>query len=204
MNDLIEFPSPEAIEDPSDSQLASVASLGRRQVELEREVARLTTELKAAIAALMQVSQHDLPLAMVEAGYAAPSSLVAAGLKIALTDKLIGGKLTDPAGLTYVDEHEGSSIIRSQMIVELDAGDTETALRLYEMMRTDPAANKFKRLTLEKSVPAPTIAKFARERNLGNDPDVLKLIGVYRRVSAQVGNRRPKTVELTGLEILDD
>ncbi len=181
---------------PTDGELARVSTLALRQRGEEREAIRLTALLRAALERLRQTREIDLPDAMRAVGMA--KFELTDGTEIKIEDKLNGTKLTSPEGLSWVEEHGGSSMIKCAVVLEMDRGDVETAREIYQTLRGHPAANRFKRLDIEQSVHASTIAAFARELVAKGDDPPLEILGVNRRVAAIVG-ARPKTVELTGL-----
>lgn len=181
---------------PTDAALGRIAALAMRQRSEEREAMALTAQLQAALARLRQTREVDLPEAMRAVGMS--KFALTDGTEVKIEDKLTGAKLTSPPALAWVDEHGGSSLIKTTIALEMDRGDVEAAREILTELRQNKHANRFKRLELEESIHAMTIAKFAREMvEQGEDPP-LELLGVHRRVAAIVG-KRPKSVELTGL-----
>ncbi len=181
---------------PTDGELARVSALAQQQREQEREAMRLTALLRAALERLRQTRETDLPEAMRAVGMA--KFTLTDGTEIKVEDKLNGTKLTSPEGLSWVEGHGGSSMIKCAMVLEMDRGDVETAREIYQTLRDHPAANRFKRLDIEQSIHASTIAAFVRELVAKGEDPPLEVLGVNRRVAAIVGTR-PKSVELTGL-----
>lgn len=191
----------DALDAPTDADLASVATLASRLEEQTQEVIAATTALRAALAARRQTAEVDLPRALAASGYAAPSKITIAGRQLRLLDSYSSGKLTeerDAAGLDWLSAHGAEELISTVVTVELPAGDMEAARRIYETVRADPAANSFKRCTLERYCHQGKSGALASERHIV-DPDELATLKVNRTVYAQVGSRQPRKVELKGL-----
>lgn len=195
-DDQIGFADVEPAPPPTDSELSRVASLAERQRAEEREAMRLTGLLQAALTALRQTREVDLPEAMRAAGIAAFA--LTDGTTIKVEDKLIGTMLTNADGLAWVEEHGGAALIKTTLELEMDRGDIADARALLAELRAHRLANRFKKLDLKEFVHHSTIGSFARELvERGEDPPLEKL-GVYRSVAAIVG-QRPKTIDLKGL-----
>ena len=183
--------------DPTDAEVASIASLARRQKALEAEIAEATTVLKRKITEYWQIANHDLPNALRQAG--AAGFPLADGTKVEMRTAFSGSKLTSPAGLAWVEANGGGPLIKTAILLEMDRGDLDAAREILVELRGSRHANKFKTLTLTEEVNPMTIAKFARELiEQRKDPD-LQLLGVRRSSYAVVGTR-PKTVDLKGFE----
>lgn len=186
----------EAAPPPTDSELARVAALAERQRREEAEAIRLTGLLRAALDALRKTREVDLPEALRAVGMSEFALLD--GTRVKVEDKLVGTMLTDPAGLAWVEEHGGASLIKTSVTIEMDRGDVAEARALLTELRSHRLANRFKKLNLAEFVHHSTIGAFARElAERGEDPP-LETLGVYRSTAAIVG-QRPKTVDLKGL-----
>ena len=183
--------------DPTDAEVASIASLARRQKALEAEIAEATAALRAKITEYWQIASHDLPNALRQAGSA--GFTLSGGGKVEMRTQFDGSKLTSPEGLAWVEANGGGSLIKTAILLEMDRGDLEAAREILTELRGSRHANKFKTLALTEEVNPQTIAKFARELiEQRRDPD-LQLLGVRRRSYAVVGSR-PRTVDLKGFE----
>lgn len=182
---------------PSDAQLRTVADLAAAQREAEDRVVRATAELRAASAALRRIAEEELPEAMRRAGV---SDFKPDGLpRVRVEDRLTSAQITEPEALAWLEANGGAALIKTSVEVEMDRGDLEVARRIYEALKLDPAANRFRRLSLKRLVWQGTGASFAKEKiEAGLDPP-LDLLRVTRTVRAVVG-RRPRSVELHGLE----
>lgn len=189
----------EAAPPPTDGELSRVAALAERQRTEELEAVRLTGLLQRALGDLRKTREVDLPEAMRAAGLSAFS--LTDGTTVKVEDKLVGTMLKsddNPEGVAWVDEHGGSSLIKTIIEVELDRGDVSEARALLTELRSHRLANKFKKLQLSEFVHHSTVGAFVRELvERGEDPP-LDVLGVYRSTAAVVGDR-PKTVELKGL-----
>jgi len=183
--------------DPTDAELGSVVNLATRQKALKGEIADATAALKLKITEYWQIANHDLPNALRQIGVSSVS--LSSGGKVEMRTALDGSKLTNPAGLAWVEANGGGSLIKTAILLEMDRGDLEAAREILTELRGSRHANKFKTLALTEEVNQMTIAKFARELiEQQKDPD-LQLLGVRRRSYAVVG-ARPRTVDLKGFE----
>ncbi len=197
MSDFIDDPAlqAESSADPSDAEVSSIAALARRAKTLEAEVADATAALQLKLNEYRQIINHDLPNALRQAGVSGLP--LADGTPVALRVAFDSGKLTDPAALTWVEENGGSSLIKTQILLEMDRGDLAAAREILTELCGNRHANKFRVLTLAESVNPQTIAKFAREMIEQRKDPPLDLLGVRRRAYATVGDR-PRTVDLKG------
>lgn len=186
----------EPAEAPTDSELNRVRNLAQLQREQEREVIRRTAQLQVALGALRQTREVDLPDAMRDVGMS--DFTLTDGTRVKTETRLIAGRLVNPVGLAYVEEHGGASLIKTTLTVEMDRGDLADARDLITELRGHRLANKFKRLELEESVHQSTLASFATKQAEEGKDVPLERLGVRRRVLSIVGSR-PKPVELTGL-----
>lgn len=193
----IGFDSFETAAAPSDAEVASIATLAERYLAQQEEVIRATAVLRAALVAMRQTAEVDLPDAMRASGATRLDTLGHQPVK--LETKISARMLTDPAGLAWVEGRGDGSLIKTVLSVSLDRGDLEVARELMAILKAHRAANRYKELKLETSVHQSTIAAYARELiEAGEDPP-LDLLGCARRSYAVVGSHRPKSVELKGL-----
>jgi nucleotide-binding universal stress UspA family protein len=198
MSDFVDDPALAAelgAADPTDADVSSIAALARRAKQLEGEVADATAALRAKLTEYHQIVGHDLPNALRQAGVAGLP--LADGTPVALRTTFDGSKLTSAEGLRWVEENGGSSLIKTQLVLEMDRGDLEAAREILTELRGNRHANKYKVLTLREEVNPQTIAKFARELIDQRKDPPLQLLGVRRRSYATVGDR-PQTVDLKG------
>lgn len=187
----------ESSDAPTDAELSSIAGLAQRQKALEGEIAEMTTALKLKITEYWQVANYDLPNALRQASTA--GFTLTGGAKVELKTAFNGSKLTNPAGLAWVEANGGSSLIKTAILLEMDRGDLDAAREILAELRQSRHANSFKTLTLTEEVAPQTIAKFARDLiDQHKDPD-LQLLGVRRSSYAVVGER-PRSVPLTGFD----
>ena len=196
LSDVLTSDDVEPAPPPTDSELARISMLAQRQREEEEEVIRCTAQLQEAQRRLRRTSDVDLPEAMRAVGVG--SFTLTSGEPVKLITQYDGKKITDPEALDWIEEHGGASLIKTEVFVSMDRGQVEAARELVEVLRRHPLANQFKELRLETYVHNATAGAFARELAEGGTilPDIL---GVNHRTYAQVGERRPKSVDLRGL-----
>lgn len=183
---------------PSNAEIGSVAELARELKAAEADVIEKTNALRASVARYHRVAEVELPEALRRLGVDG-FPLAGGGGQVKLVSRLDGRKLTSVEGLEYVEALGASSLIRTAIEVELDRGDEDLAVELYATLRAHRGANRFKKIAMTREIPAPTVAKLARELiEAGRDPDLRKL-GVHRRSYAVVGSR-PPSVEIKGFK----
>ncbi len=183
---------------PPDADLTRVATLAERARGEEAEVIRCTAALADALKAYRGTVERELPEAM--AACHMSEFKLTDGTKVGIDSKFVGGKLTDPLGLDWVEANGGQPLVKTLITLELPANEIATARVILNLLKNHPKANQFVRLELERSVHQSTIAAFAREQVEARKNPPLDLLGVMRRITARVGARRPRTVELKGLE----
>jgi len=202
MNNDTEFDDPvldvEEAPPPPDADLTRVATLAERAQVEEAEVIRCTAALSEALKAYRGTVERELPEAMA-ACHMSEFKLID-GTKVSIDSKFIGGKLTNPIALDWVEENGGAPLVKTLITLELPPKEIETAREVLRYIAQHPKANSFVRLEMERSVHAMTIGAFAKEQVEARKNPPLDLLGVMRRITARVGARRPKTVELKGLE----
>lgn len=190
-------PDIEMAEPPSDTEMRTVADLANLLRVRRAVVYQKTAELKQALADMRIIEEKELPEAMRAIGMS--EFKLVDGEPVSIVEKLIGSQLTDDEGLAYVESHDGGSLIKTAVMVELDRGDLEAAREIIQELRQHRYANRFKSLSLSRYVHQSTIAAWVREL-IADGVDVpLEKLGVYRRTTALVGERYPKVVELKGL-----
>lgn len=181
---------------PADAKIKSVSELAIELRAAEAEVYAATDALKRALATYHRVAGVDLPRALMDAG--ASTLTTTDGAKVELKTAYDTKQLTEPAGLTWVETHGGSALIKTSILVELDRGDLPAARELLELIRQSRHANKLRTLALTESVHPQTLGAFVRRRVEAGDDPPLETLGVHRRVYAQLGGRRPKSIDLKG------
>lgn len=188
----------EAAPEPTDAERAQCAELALLLREQEKEVIRRTAALQLALEALRRTREVDLPDAM-RAAQQAEFKLLD-GTPVRLEDRYDAKVLKsdeNPAGIAYVVEHQGASMIKCLVVVEFDRDDRAAAQELAARVRRE--SNEAKRVELTESVHQSTLAAWVRTLvEEGQDPP-LETLGAYRTTRARVGTRLPKTVELKGL-----
>lgn len=186
---------------PDDGKLRRIADLTASLRDKERLVIERTAALREALAEYRQIEETDLPRAMLDAG--CRKFVTDAGTPVEVVDRYNGTKIVADEALDWVEANGGAGTIRTAVVVEFDRNDLATARAVFDRLKTDPAANSFRSLKLDRYVPPPTAASFAKElTEAGKDPP-LEMLGVRRAIYAKVGKRRPKSVALTGLEERD-
>ena len=187
------------VTDEGRSKVSRLAELQRVQI---KEVAEATVVLREKLNNLDQTMRVALPNAMRDIGMSEFKLLD--GTRVKLDTRYIGFKLEDKEGLKWVEDHGGSSLIRTEISIQMDRGDIKAARELFQELRRHKFANRFKEFELRENVHNATIGAFVRELvEQGKDVPFEKL-GVRHEVSTIVGPRRPKTIELKGIVLRKD
>lgn len=184
-------------DEPTDAERASISDLALRVLRLQDEAADLTERLQRKLAELRQVQDVDLPQAMMAINQS--QLALGDGTPVAIRTSYDAGRLTDPVGLGWLERNGGAPLIKTELRVELDREDVEKARELFRELRDHRFANRFKVLEVNQSVHPQTLGAFVRRLVEGGREPPLDALGVHRRVSAQVGARRPERVELRGI-----
>lgn len=183
--------------EPTDAERASVSALARMVLLRRRSVIDLTARLKSELEDLRRLEEHDLPDAMREIDR--NGFQLADGTPVRLKTQLRSGAVTDPQRLAWIAANGGKSLIKGAITVEFDREDVDVARAVFDRLRNDPAADRFKKLTLAEHVHPMTMIGLCNElvEQLKDPP--LEMLGVQRQTRAIVGERTPKIVELKGL-----
>jgi hypothetical protein len=182
---------------PTDAEALSIATLAQAQKAAEGEVIAATEALQAALNRYRLISEVQLPAAM---RAASTSELTTdGGRKVKLAVAYDGKQLEDPEGLRWVEAHGGQPLIKTSVLVEMDAGDLEAAREIHGLLRQSRHANKFKTLLLKQNVHPQTLVAFVRRLPAGTDAPLEKL-GVHRRTYAVVDRAPKRTDNLKGFE----
>lgn len=186
---------------PVDDELSRVASLAATLQHAENEVARATARLQDALNRYRYTAETLLPEAMRAVGLA--EFTLANGAKVTIDRRFVGSKLTDPQALAWLEAQGAGDLIKTAIHVDLPVGMADEAREIMAMLESHRSANRFSHLTMSTYVHQSTIAAFAKELyEAGEDPP-LETLGVRQRVTAQVGDRRPRSRTLTGF-VYDD
>lgn len=141
--------------------LKHLTALVERQIALTRDVNRLTEQLKNTQATLRDLSEKELPREMLEVGV--KQWEVASGGGAELKTSYHAGKLTDPTGLAWVEEHEGEAIIRNDITLSFGAGQEAAARQLLLRISRLRGPLGFK-ITTERHIHPQTLGAFVREK----------------------------------------
>jgi hypothetical protein len=201
MNDVSAPAFEGATDAPTDSDLAQVAWLAQEQARAEDKVARLTAELQAAIGALRQISDRDLPDAMLRCGLR--SYALADGRKVGVGDKYVAGKVATRDGLAWVRGRGEGELVKTTVSVEFPPGHAEDATDLVALVKRQRYANAINRIEVEDAVHNSTAS--AMLNRLAEDgqaimPEDLEALGAYRLRRAKVGDGRYQEVKIKGLK----
>lgn len=178
-------------------KLQQLGELSVRALQIEREIIDLTKELGDKLKSYNLILSENIPEVMSECRL--KEFTLESGQKLSVQERFIGNQLTNEEGLAYVEEHDGSDLIKTVISVELPKGDTETAERIYNMLKADRAANRFVSCELTKYVHQSTIASFVKNQVEAGEQPPLDKLGVVRKVSAKIGRTsRIKTVDIKG------
>ena len=194
-DDLLDDPSLQNDDLPSDGQARTIANLAREQEDAEAEVVAATERLQTALARYRQVAEVDLPAALRAAGTSALTTT--SGGTVKLVTDYDATQLENPEGLRWYEEHGGSSLIKTAVLVELDRGDLPAAREIMQLLRDSRHANKFRTLKLTESVHPQTNGAFVRRMIAQHKDPPFDVLGVHPRTYAVVGDK-PKRVELKG------
>jgi hypothetical protein len=146
---------------PTSDQLASVVSLAEQQLQLEDQVARLTSELERATAALRQVQERDLPESMSLAGL--ESYTLSGGRKVGVETKIVASPAADqkPEMLEWLNEHAFGDIIKHEIKVAFGRGEDALADRMIAWAKANLPKQK---LDDKEFVHPQTLNAFVREQ----------------------------------------
>jgi hypothetical protein len=191
------------LDEPTDDERRNLSDLAEDILRDQSAIVRKTTELKVMLEVYRRKTEVDLPDAMRQAGQSEFKLLN--GTPVELKYTLVAGQLDDYGegranleGLDWVESHDGASLIRATVTAQFDAKDIEAAREVFEMIRRHPSANRLKSLNLKRMIPWNSLTSWVGEliRQMKDPP--LELLGVRERKWAQVGESRPKQVELKG------
>lgn len=190
-------PSVQNDELPSDAALGTIAALAARLKAAEDDLVAATNRLKQASAEYNNVANVLLPQALRAAHTL--SFTTAGGQNVELKTAYDAKKLTDSAGLAWVEANGGGPLIRTEITVGLDRGDRELAREIMTLLRSHRGANAFVELKLTESVHDKSLGAFVRRLVEARKDPPMDVLGVHRRTYATVG-RRPRSVDLKGFE----
>lgn len=144
-------------------------------VALRKKVDELEGDLKAAKAALHELSTKTLPDMMTEVGL---ESFTREGWEIKLA-LLVSGTLPKDeekrkAAIDWLVEHDASSLIKTEVGVEFGRDSYDDAVKLYKAL-----AKKGLGPNLQSGVHPQTLCAFARERLESGEPIDLEVLGLF-------------------------
>jgi hypothetical protein len=155
--------------------LERLKDMAEEASKLETIVSDLETDLKQAKASLRQLTQELIPQLMDDLGI---TEITAGNHKVALEDFVSGALPAEPharkRALEWLEAHDGSGIIKSDVVVPFSRTDHERATRLANVLKQDGYDAH-----VQSSVHHMTLKSYIRERlEKGEDID-LEALGVY-------------------------
>lgn len=185
----------EALDTPDDADLGTVAALAAEQIVAEREVARLTQELKLAEVKLATVRDDRLPVTMLSVGLS--EFKLTDGAKVTIREQYRCGQLDDSIdnerrsleerleAFLWLEKNGHGDIARRVVTITLGADAEELAQELIQLIRTHRAGNVLK-IDHRRTVPWNTLASFAKEQVKKQEDPPLELLGVTVQNSAKI------------------
>lgn len=189
---------------PGDEQLAKVAALARRQVELLREQVRLTDELDRVVADLRLNQEVDLPTLMDQLGLT--DFGLKGGHRVEVKESVNAAVPARDQAMTerahgWLEEHGYGSLIKRRISIFFDREDEAWAKKfMADCAKRKRALN----LEVKRWVEPQTLSAFVREqlaraKTEGLDPEDLAptaTLGVFKRKYAEVSGpavpKKPK------------
>lgn len=156
----------EAAPAPSDTDLQTVAELVKRLAAAQREKVRLEEELKAANILVQQLSEVDLPDALLAVGHVPPSKETIAGYKIDFSERFRCGQLdnqSNPEGFEWLGKEGHGDLAKHTITVTLPREMEEAAAEVQALIRSHRASNQFK-TDYKATVAWNTLSSFAKEQ----------------------------------------
>jgi hypothetical protein len=193
--------SEELLEVPSEVSLAGVAALATEQRAAEAEVARLEAALELARRRLEAVSCDLLPRAMAAIPPAGLTAFTLGdGWRVSVGDDYQCGQADDApddgkrkrrtleqrlATLACLEARGAGDLARRTVTAALGPADATRAAAVVEALRRLPFANAIA-IDVRRVVPAPTLAKYAREQAAAGEDPPLDVLGVTVRRRAKI------------------
>jgi len=114
---------------PSDSSLAQVSDLARRQVDLEDEIVQIEESLKEKKRELAKVSEVDIPEAFAELGIAELS--LDTGEKVKVERKIKAGitKKNEEKAFSWLRDNGADALIKAEVKTKFGRGKRERELQ---------------------------------------------------------------------------
>ena len=164
--------------------LAQVSSLADHQHQAEARVKAAEKELEAAKASLRDIAEHRFPTLMDELGLT--EFTTSNGLKVTVREKIRASipKAKEAEALAWLDDHDHSSLIKRQFIVDFHKGEDGWAKKFAADLRK---RKREVRVNEKKSVHANTLSSFVKEKLEAGEEIPIELFGVFRQRSTKLG-----------------
>jgi len=166
----------------SNEQLAEVADLATRQLNIEHEIESLESALEAKKESLNQIQQSLLPEAMLALGM---QSFKLNDGTCVLVEKFYSAKIPDEmqsAAFKWLRDNGHGSLIKRNITCKFGKGEDEVAERIKSLLIKSNVVPEDK-----TSVHPQTLKAFVREQSEDGKPLPTDLLGVY------IGNRSKVT-----------
>lgn len=173
----------EAAEGPSDEQFKRVSTLATQLTRAEETVALAEVALKEAQAALRQVSEIDLPQAMLDCGMT--ECKVAGGAKVELKTVYRASipKERQPEAFAFLTNTGNGAVIKHAIAISFGREDGNQAARCVDLLKQEFPG---KDVSDKESVHPQTLGALVKEL-IGRGVEVpLDVLGVYTQRYAKV------------------
>ena len=162
---------------------ARLAGLAHRQVEAEALVAGLEARLKEAKAALVAISEGELPALMDELEL--EEYKTSNGLKIKIREAIRGSipKANEEGAFGWLEEKGHERLIKRSFTIEFGKDEETWANRFEGDLKRRKRKLMVKR---KKAVAPPTLQSFIKEQLSGGVAIPMDLFGVFRQRTTKV------------------
>lgn len=173
---------------PSDEDLATVATLVRRQLALEREVAEAEAALALKKKALFQVCEVDLPAALMQVGLEVTR---VDGRDVELKTEQYASipEAQRPAAFAYLTQHGHASLIKRSLVLELGKDAGAAATKILDFVRKLPGADSYK-IADREGVHPQTLNAFVRQQARSNVELPAEVFGIFVRRYAKIKTKK--------------
>lgn len=199
---LDEDPDVEAAPVPTDDLLNNVATLARRQLEVEGEIAELTALLAQKNLDLKAIREGSLPLAMTEVGMT--KFTMTGGYEVVIHDGVYGSitKEKADAAHAWLEKHGHGDLIKRTITITFGKGEEAWAAKFMRDMalRKKPLRHELKRAVNHNTLGAfvREQARLAKEENLPIELKLDKeLLSVFELRYAEVNPPKAPKVKPT-------
>jgi hypothetical protein len=156
------------------NNLDEIVKLAQVQIRLEKEVAQLEEALSKKKAALREVSEVDIPEALVEAGRISEIKLED-GTKIKVNDDFVVGipPSSRAAAFAWLEKEGYDGLIKTEVVVEYGRGEMANAVKLLQEL----IGKRKLTASLERDIHWQTLKAFVKEQTKKRGDFPLALFG---------------------------